>query len=171
MCLRDFAPFKMNWVKPEGHPTCYQEANACFTSCNVDLILFPYLSVMLPSPGPVWHHWEAYTIWPGAGGEICEVCEGEDRDRAELCQTTEVDLELSHCSPAPSRSKCSNQLVFAWAHVKKAVKCVCSLVTTLGQNLTCLGNTGLILQLQRARSSPRSLFIHGVSQSAGSHLV
>lgn len=58
------------------------------------LISFPYLSLVLLSSGPVWHHWQAHTVWPGAGGEVCEICEGEDRDWAELCQTTEVGLGL-----------------------------------------------------------------------------
>ncbi len=52
--------------------------------------------------------------------------------------------------------------VFAWVHVKRLfVKCLRRLMTTLGQNRTCLWNTGLILQLQCARSLPLSLSVHG----------
>lgn len=60
--------------------------------------LFLICVVLLP-PGPIWHHWKAHTVWPGAGREVCEICEGEDRDWAKLCQTTEVGLFLFFFSP------------------------------------------------------------------------
>lgn len=139
------------------------------------LNMFPYLSVMLLSPGPIWHHWEAYAVWPGAGGEVCEVCEGENRDWAELCQTIEVGLRFfSQHSPMPPASKCFVSVcvrvclpMCAWAHVKRLfMEYLCGLMTTVGQNLTCLWNTGLILQLQCACSSPLSLHIHGAPSSS-----
>lgn len=53
-------------------------------------------------------------------------------------------------------------LVFAFVHVKRLfMKCLWGLMTTLGQNLACLWNTGLILQLQCARSLALSLFMYG----------
>lgn len=135
--------------------------------------MFPYLSVMLLSPGPIWHHWEAYTVWPGAGGEVREVCEGENGDWAELCQTIEVGLAFfslfsyAACLKMLCQCACVCLPVCAWAHVKRLfMKYLCGLMTTLGQNLTCLWNTGLILQLQCAQSSPLSLHIHGAPSSS-----
>lgn len=131
-------------------------------------VFFPYLSVMLLSPGPVWHHWEAHTVRPGAGGKVCEVCEREDGDWAELRQTAEVSLRFlffwgSLFSRGPSASERSRVSVFVCVHLRFAclkrlfMKCLCGLMTTLGQNQACLWNTGLILQLQCALSSPPSL--------------
>lgn len=111
------------------------------------------------SLGPIWHHWEAYTVWPGAGGEVCEVCEGEDRDWAKLCQTTEVGLtffSLFSCVAA-----CVSVCVCLCLHGSMLKGClwnVCGVLwPLLGQNLTCFWNTGLILQLQCARSPSFSL--------------
>lgn len=65
-------------------------------------------------------------------------------------------------------------VVFIWAHVIRLfMKCLWGLVTTLGQNQTCLRNTGLILQLQCSRLSlPCLPDPHcSPSQMAGPHLL
>lgn len=61
------------------------------------------------------------------------------------------------------RLKCPKQLVSACVCecVCMLKECLWGLMTTLGQNLTCFWDTGLILQLQCARSLPLSLLIHG----------
>lgn len=68
-------------------------------------------------------------------------------------------LSLFSCAVCLKMLRAACVSVFAWVHAKRLfMKCLCGLMTTLGQNLACLWNTGLILQLQCARSSPRSLF-------------
>lgn len=66
-------------------------------------------------------------------------------------------------SRGPSASERSRVSVFVCVRLRFAclkrlfMKCLCGLMTTLGQNQACLWNTGLILQLQCALSSPPSL--------------
>lgn len=123
---------------------------------------FPYLSVLLLSPGPVWHHWEAYTVWPGLGGEVCEVCEGEDRDWTELRQTTEAGLHYFYCILYFSSvvhfkilgmAACSCLHGCMWLFLK----CLCGLVINTGQNLTCLWIAPSCLVLAAACSPSSSM--------------
>lgn len=99
---------------------------------------------MLLSPGPVWHHREAYTIRPGAGGEVCEVCEGEDGDRTELRQAAEAGLHDYHyywnCFFLLSESKSSPPRP-APCCVQLFLKFLYRPMISWGQNLTCLWRT------------------------------
>lgn len=140
-------------------------------SC-ICLISFPYLSLVLLSPGPIWHHWEAHTIWPGAGGEVCEICEGEDRDWAKLCQTTEVGLAFVVVLPC-----CLPQMLLCASVLLKAdgSACVCMGACQKAVYKMFVGSydyfgTESNLSLKHwphspaavcALSLPLSLFIHG----------
>ena len=81
-----------------------------------------------------------------------------------------VVIVLLHCPPEMPKAACVSLCVCVCVCMLK--ECLWGLMTTLGQNLTCFWDTGLILQPQCARSLPLSLFIHVlplpvVSHSAG----
>lgn len=73
------------------------------------------------------------------------------KERTEIEQNYAKQLRQAQLSLP--QSMCVYLCVFVCLHVKRLVmKCVWSLMTTLGQNQTCLRNTGLILQLLCALS-------------------
>lgn len=126
---------------------------------------------ILASPGSVWHNREAHTVRPGAGGEVRQICEGENRDWAKLCQTTEVGFSLLYLFPYMSSPEPFAACASLVAHKNIVCERFLGLMTALGQILACLWNTSLILQLQRARClSTSPVFLTHLVPSAQAHI-
>ena len=98
------------------------------------------------------NNWGRSRSW--CGSTVCLKC---------LCAS--VSLKAAH-TVSVCEIVCVS--VFAWVYFRRLfINCLWGLMTTLGQNLTCLWNTGLILQLQCALSL--SLFSLSLSFSLSLH--
>lgn len=146
----------------------------CIFSLSHSLTLIHYLYIYICSfsPGPIWHHRQAHAIRAGTGREVCEVCEGEDGDRAELCQAAEVGLILHGSSgliPACAHS--------SWCLCSKAVLWnVCGVLWLVWGRIELVSpcwhcpspdsprNTALILKLEPALLPPFFSILHSHSR-------
>lgn len=118
---RSVCPMKISPL----HDTAISDPFPCVVRRNCQRISLSF-------PGPVWRHREAHSVWPGAGGEVCQVREGEDRDRAELRQAAEVGqtplclTEPHWASPWLAESHCVSQSLCSRGWVRGIPVCVCA---------------------------------------------